>query len=273
MERKKNMKVLEVIDSRVLCAIRFIDHSTESVIRKPLQLTAGGVRFIRNLSSYYVVSEAPGLGEHVSEFETPPTDPPAGDIQIIVSVEDPSQTYLPRIMTIDLPRDPDPENTDNADSLFLPVDVTMYPASHISTNFNWSLVRGSVFSLNGLNRRIPVHGALLRLIRTDDGAVLARGISDRRGEFLVTVPGIPITNFSNGENDDDNEPNGPVTVNETSVSMEVIVDPGLPWPVNPDDLEQNRTDWLRNEENNILLILKTGKTETIEITVDLADGS
>ena len=109
------MRVPDTIDRRVLGALRFIDHTTEALIQRPLQVTAENVRFIRNLSSFYVVSAAPGLASHLTEFESPPSEPALGSVQISVSIDDRQQTYLPRLMTIDLPRDPDPASSRGPD--------------------------------------------------------------------------------------------------------------------------------------------------------------
>jgi hypothetical protein len=266
------MNVPDLIDRRVLGALRLVDHPTQAVIQRPLRITAENVRFVRNLSSYYVIMAAPGLAAHITEFESPPSEPDLGSVSITIRIEDIQQAYLPRITTIELPRNPDPTAADQAASLFQPVDVVMYRTPNAFTNVNWSAIRGSVFRLDEQDNRIPIGGALLRVIRTDDDAVLARGLSDRRGELLVTVAGIPITNFSNGEKDKDSTPSGPVVTSETPVRLEVIIDSELPWPVNPDVLEANIATMLRNEDQPTLLTLKTGQTETVAIEIDLSDG-
>ena len=266
------MRAPDIIDRRVLGALRLIDHTTEALIRRPMQLTADNVRFIRNLSSFYVISAAPGLASHLTEFASPPSQPAVGSIEISVNIADKKRTYLPRLLSIDLPRNPEPADSDQADSLFQPVDVFMYRATNAFTNINWSVIRGSVFRLDAQDNRIPIRGALLRVVRSDDDAVLARGLSDTRGELLVTVAGIPITNFSNGEDDDDSVPSGPVVTSETAVRLEVIVDSALPWPVNPDVLEANMATMLRNQDQPTILTLKTGQTETVAIEVDLSQG-
>ena len=266
------MKAPDIIDRRVLGALRLVDHTTTALIRRPLQVTADRVRFTRNLSAFYVVNSAPGLASHLTEFDSPPPQPAVGSVRLSVNIADRQQTYLPRIATLELPRNPDPADSDQAGSLFQPVDVTMYRTSNAFTNVNWSVIRGSVFRLDDQSSRLPVRGALLRVIRTDDDAVLARGLSDTRGELIVPVAGIPITNFSNGD-DEDSTPSGPVISSETPVRLEVIVDSALPWPVNPDVLEANIATMLRNQDQPTLLTLKTGQTETVAIEVDLPDGS
>jgi hypothetical protein len=271
--RKILMRVPDIIDRRVLGALRLVDHTTTALIRRPLQVTSDRVCFIRNRSSFYVVSSAPGLASHLTEFESVPSQPVVGSVQIAVNIADQQRTYLPRLMTIELPRNPDPAVSDQTGSLFQPMDVPMYRASNAFTNVNWSVIRGSVFRLDDQSNRRPIRGALLRVIRTDDDVVLARGLSDTRGELIVTVAGIPITNFSNGDEDEDSTPSGPVITSETPVRLEVIVDSALPWPVNPDVLEANIATMLRNQDQPTLLTLKTGQTATVAIEVDLPQGS
>jgi hypothetical protein len=263
------MSLHEVIDSRVLGAFRLIDHSTQAVIKRPLNVSATDTTFIRNRSYHYVISDTAGLEQHTEAFSEPPPTPPLGDIDLDVYVHDPMHRYLPRITAISLPRDPLPENADEADSLFQPVAVQMYAAPTFPMHPNWSGIRASL-SIEGSED--PVPGALLRVIRTSDDAVLARGISDQRGEALVIIPGIPITNFSTStsEDDEDVDASGPVVISETAARVEVIVDDALPWPVNPDVLEANRASWIREGDEPILLTLRTGQIETINIEVDLS---
>lgn len=261
------MSLREVIDSRVLGAFRLIDNPTQAVIKRPLNVSATDTSFIRNRSHHYVISKTAGLEHHTEAFSEPPPSPPLGDVDLDINVHDPVHRYLPRITTISLPRDPLPENADDADSLFQAVPVQMYAAPTFPMHPNWSGIRASLL-IEGAED--PVPGALLRVIRTSDDVVLARGISDPRGETLVVVPGIPITNFTVSDEEDDFDASGPVVISETAVQVEVIVNDALPWPVNPDVLEANRETWIREGDEPILLTLRTGQIEAINIEVDLS---
>ena len=261
------MSLHEVIESRVLGALRLIENPTQAVVKRPLNVSAANSAFIRNRSYHYVISHTAGLTHHTEAFAEPPELPPVEDIDIDINVHDPMHRYLPRITTVSLPRDPDPEHAGQPNSLFRAIPVQMYAAPTFPMHPNWSGIRASL-SIAG-NPDEPVRGALLRVIRSgDDDVVLARGYSDPRGEALVIIPGIPITNFSSSD-EEDVDASGPVTISETAVRVEVIVDAALPWPVNPDVLEANRATWMREGDEPILLTLHTGQIKTLSIEVDL----
>ena len=79
----------------------------------------------------------------------------------------------------------------------------------------------------------PLAGALIRVVRSSDSVRLALGLSDRRGEALVAVPGIPTTTFDAGD--------GPVLATEVDISLETFFDPSQVGSTpDPDALEANR---------------------------------
>ncbi len=260
------MSLHEVIESRVLGAFRCIENPTQAVIKRPLDVSAANSSFIRNCSYHYVITNTAGLRRHTEAFVEPPELPPLETIDIDIDVHDPQHRYLPRITTVSLPRDPDPEHTGQANSLFRAIPVQMYAAPTFPMHPNWSGIRASL-TIAGSPEE-PVRGALLRVIRSSDDSVLARGYSDPRGEVLVIIPGLPITNFSSSD-DEDFDASGPVTIPETAVRIEVIVETALPWPVNPDEIEANRVAWIREGDEPILLTLHTGQIKTLSIEVDL----
>jgi hypothetical protein len=217
--------ILEHVDRRVLGAVRFVDAATRVPVPEPLLVTAPGVRFIRNRSGWYVIAAAPGLERHVDAFHAPPAVPPLESIALTLTVRDPGGRYLPRVHTLRLPRDPDPASP-AATSLFRPVDVTLFPAPATRPPVGWAVVRASVVAaVTGA----PVAGALIRVVRTSEGRHLASGLTDERGEAIVSVPGIPITTSEEGD--------GPVVATEIEVTLEVIVDPAVAGAADPDDLE------------------------------------
>lgn len=263
------MPLREVIESRVLGAVKFLDNPTQAVVTRLLNVSANDTSFIRNRSHHYVINNAPGLADHTTSFMAPPATPPLGSVAVHITVSDPVKRYLPRIVTVNLPRDPDPEHSDQADSLFRAVEVQLYSAPTFALHPNWSGIRASITQAG--TDGTSVGGALLRVIRASDDVVLARGYSDPRGEALVVIPGIPITNFATDEpSEEDADASGPVVIAETAVRVEAIVDDSLPWPVNPDVLEANRASWLRDTGGPILLTLRTGQIQFINIEVDLS---
>lgn len=211
---QRQMRELERVESRVLAALRFIDAATEAPIATPMQLLSldGRANFIRNQRGMVVLDHWSGLGAHRDAFETPPALPAVGSLTLRIAVTDPAGVYLPRIVSLALPRDPTVVDPDPESSLFEAVRVPMYPTAAATTGANWSLLRVSL-SEDGSGDALG--GALLRVRRNGD--VIARGMTDWRGEGLVAVVGVPVMTFG-----DDEEA---VVVEAINVSLEVVFDP------------------------------------------------
>jgi hypothetical protein len=75
----------------------------------------------------------------------------------------------------------------------------------------------------------PLAGALLRVLRSSDSVVLARGICDDRGEVLVVVPGIPVTTFNTGS--------GTPLSTQVDVSVEAMFDKDAGPVIDPEAVE------------------------------------
>jgi hypothetical protein len=224
----------EPIDRRVLGALRFIDSTTGLPVSSNLSVNATGLKFVRNLSGHYVIAGAAGLEEHEGAFEKPPAGPAPGSLAFEISVDDPNRKYLSRRHTIRLPRDPDPQNAAAPESLFRAVEVRLFPSSTAATGVGWAVIRASVFR-KGTSE--PLSGVLLRVTKrngapADEAKPLGIGLTDRRGEALVNVPGIPVITFAEGE--------GEVTTKEIDVTISALFDPDAAPVSDPDDLEARR---------------------------------
>ena len=257
---------LELADRRVLGAVRFLDAATRLPVGTPLAVAADGLRLVRNRQGLYVLVEAPGLESHAASFPAAPPHPAVGGLRVELTVHDPGGRYLPRSLALDLPRDPDPAHGDQETSLFRSVDVPLYPAPAASVAPGWAVIRATVVRAGS---RAPLAGALLRVVRTSDNAVLARAVSDWRepvqGEALVAVPGIPITTWGDGE------PEEPVLVNEVPVTLEAYFDPLFDpaagpagKPPDPDRMELLRLGLPSAKAD---LKLASGRSETKTLTV------
>lgn len=193
---------LELVERRVLAALRFLDATIGLPVQAPLTVSGAGLRFVRNRSGLYVLTEAP---------ETAAVE---------VTVSDPGGRYLPRGLVLSLPRDPDPAHAGEESSLFRPVDVFLYPAPAASVAPGWAVIRATVVRA-GTGEPLP--GVLLRVVRKSDGLELARTLSDWRervrGEALVAVAGLPITTWGAGK------PQDPVLVGKVTVTLEAFFDP------------------------------------------------
>lgn len=218
----ERLTLIERADRRVLGAVRLVDAATGRPVVRPLLVAADGARFLRNRSGLYVITDSPGLREHVTSFLEPPATPATGMAAIErLRIEDPLGQYLPRLARVPLPR-----GTDGA--LFEPEEVRMLPAPALSPRLDWAGWRASVRHAGSGE---PVRGALLVLSWATAGGVAqrARGMSDERGEALVAVIGLPVSRPADGAG-------SPLTA-ETEVALAAFVRPDQAWPVDPDRLE------------------------------------
>lgn len=258
---------MERVEQRILGGLRLIDSVTRVPIARPLSVSASRLAFIRNASGRYVISGARGLERHTAAFTRPPSTPGLGARNYSVAIHDPRNRYLPRIVEVRLPRDPDPTHGKEADSLFRPMDVAMYPAAAALISHNWSTIRAAVIRGAAPRTAPPARGALLLVFDAADGRRLAAGIADERGEALVIVPGVPVTRFAD-EEDHDNGGHGnndpPVVVDTLPVRLEVSLTPGAGWPVNPDLLEEHHQV---NRRLTMPLLLQTGRMEKVVVNI------
>jgi len=289
-----NMK--ETIDRRVLGALRLVDNATQTQVERAMHVFADGLKFFPNRSCLYVISHARGLESHLTAFEHPPnsSDPNAPDIGSLpfnVMIRDPLGKYLPRLVQLSLPLNPDPEKNN---SIFNPIDVPLFSSPVSGLNPNWSIIRASVFDLVNINDEnpAPVPGALFRIWNSSD-EVIAGGMSDQRGEAVIIIPGIPVSDFVREEDPHITDPefddedleldhldylaSGSVVEMETPVKLTVVVSPDTPWPADPQKMEDNSGDWQRDFRretdaepvNELDLKLKTGKRQSIKLFIDL----
>ncbi|ALP53824.1 hypothetical protein Tel_12145 [Candidatus Tenderia electrophaga] len=258
--------LIERIEQRVLGALRLVDRATQTPLTRAMQIGSPSARLLRNRRGFYVITHADGLASHSEAFLAPPDAPALQANQYVFEIADPQRRYLPRLVTLRLPRDPDPDNAGHSDSLFTPRDVAMYPAATAVLSHNWSTVRASVTQGPDPATAPPVRGSLIRIINAEDDKVLASGISDERGEALVIVPGVPVTKFADadaGEGGDGDE-EAPVLVNTLAVRLELSLAPSTSWPVDPDLLEQDHETHRRVSMD---LELATGRMERVAINL------
>lgn len=228
------LRAAEEIDYRVLGAVRFIDAGTGQPVRRLLQVEAPGVRWMRNCRNLHVVADAPGLTFLTEQFVYP--DPPPDivpPVTVAATVRDPAGRYLARSFSFDLPRDADPANAEDGASLFQPVNVLLYPSPSADAVPGWAALRASVaHEADGA----PIEGALIRIVKPGatpaDDKVLARGLSDWRGEAFVPIPDIPLMTWGDEES--------AVLANSVNLRIEAYADPQAPRPVDPDALEEHR---------------------------------
>ena len=204
---------LERAESRVLGATSLVDAATRVRIAGGLSVQpSAGARLQRNRSGLYVVTHAAGLAAHESAFDAPPALPPIGSVQVTLAIDDTQGRYLSRLATISLPLDPTPSDAPAPGSLFSAIEIPLYPAPTAQPGANWAVLRVSVSDAASGD---ALGGALL--IASVTGRIVARGLSDWRGEAFVAVPGLPVTTWSD-------DPDA-VVVSEIAAQLDLVFDP------------------------------------------------
>ncbi|MFN8468446.1 MAG: hypothetical protein U0X20_23005 [Caldilineaceae bacterium] len=238
-----NLAASERIQHSVTVALRCVDGNSRHVLLQPV-IRKGGLRFIRNIRGDYVLIDRPDL------------------TGLDVTVEDPTEAYLPRAAAVALPRS---LSAAAADSIFKPFELALYPAPAGRAPSGWASVRVTVVNAA---TDAPLRGALLRVVRTGPETVMARGVSDWRGraagEALVAVPRVPAITFGSAAGGDD----GAVLVSSIGVSVEAIYDPQKPATddalPDPDDLETRRAALPQASANTTI---SAGATQVLRIGI------
>jgi len=235
----------ENVDHRALAAIRFLDEETRLPVRAPLKVEGTGLKFVRNLSGLTVITDAPGFSDYAASFLVPQSVPPPATFTL--TAVDPSRTYLSRRFSVELPRDPAPGPDESlpANSVFRPVEVTLYPSSIARPSAGSAVIRLRVTDDNDL----PLPGALVELT-LDDPAIVRRGLCDHRGEALVLVPGLPIADWTD-----------PAATTEFDLTVKGAWLPG-DGPPDPDEL----VDELQDVAGTIQVATGAEISKTIKLT-------
>jgi hypothetical protein len=256
----------EHTDTRVLAALRCVDASTGLPIEAGVSVSAPGARWLRKPGGLFVLMHLPALQAHTEAFAQPPALPAVGSLPLEVTVQVASGQWLPRTVTLNLPRNPNPAQPLAADSLFHPVPVLLYPSPAAPVGANWAVLRVTlVDAANG----DALGGALLRV--QDQGQVLARGMTDERGQALLAVPGVPRSTW--GED--------VVLAQELQATVQAVFDPAQgtrrsatevaartapaqpPLP-NPDALERDRA---RLPNTVIPVALMAGREQRLPLSL------
>ncbi len=190
----------EIIDRRVLGAVRFIDISTNARIARPLRLKAERLTFFQNRRGDYVVvrAEQPDLLTHLDSFQKPPAEP-ASQIAFTAEVRDPLGEFLPRSFSLKLPRDPDPAHAGSPDSLFRAHEVALLSSPGRPVAANWCALRVAV---ENEATHEPIGRAAVRVSWGEPEESLL-GMTDEGGEALLAVSGLPFHTISKDPNSEE----------------------------------------------------------------------
>lgn len=193
--------MIEMVDRRIFGAVEAIDDLSGDRVSTPLQLSAPGLGVLRNRLGLWVIREVPGQDAYTRAFDDPPARPARTGFR--VEVRDPGERFLPRALTVELPRwlptpqdaadDPVPE----ADDARRPVALVLYPAAAAVLRPGWTTLR--------LRLQVddePAIGVANVLVEATPPAALGlplrRTLTDRHGEALLVIPGAPPLMPGNG---------------------------------------------------------------------------
>lgn len=256
---------LELLDRRVLGAIRLLNAATGLPLPDAIKINNPGSKFLRNPRGYYVIQGILGnasLEAHTKDFLTPPNTPEIVSVSLSLQIMPLNKQYLPRRYTLKLPRDPNPVNIQQENSLFKPVDVRLFLATNAPTAINWAVLRATVKEKD-TNQRLP--WALILVLRNGVSAPIARSLADWRGEALIAVPGVPATTWVEGS--------GPVLTTEIDITLEVIFDPTvqtIPDGVDFSRLTDPNQDYLPDPDD---MEARRGSLRSGSVADKLAAGS
>jgi hypothetical protein len=251
---------LDRVERRVLGALRCVDATTGAPLRYALRVDApAGARIQRNRSGLFVIQEWAPRADHATAFLNPSPGAPMGLLSFTLALSDPTGHYLPRLVRVELPRDASPANVELPGSLFRPLQVPMYPSCIGRLGPNWAALS---VSLSAAGSGDALGGVLLRVV--SDGQVLARGLSDWRGEALVPVAGIPLSTRSAGPGD--------VIVTQIDATVEAIADPASVTRTPQADVISGRTPSVRPLVDPVALESARAGLPQASVPVSLAAG-
>lgn len=247
--------IVEDVERRVWAALRPIDAVTRLAVDNALRVQGAGQHWLRNRGGLLVLQEVDEPATQREEFATyqesfaAPTAVAA--VTIRATLEDPRRRYLPRSVSIDLPR-ADTAGPGVLPPLFEPFDVPMYPAPSAPLGAPWAVLR-----LHVERGGLPAAGCAISVHEVgDETAVLGRGQSDARGEAVVAVPGVPLFIPSGGPN---------AFVRELAAEATVVFEPTATAPPDTDTLARaSGAGFLRA---TVAVVIASGRTTPLTINL------
>ncbi|WP_437755049.1 hypothetical protein [Sorangium sp. So ce1389] len=217
----------EVLVSRIAGAVRFISAVSRRPVTGRLLLSSDkAIEWRRNRSGDYVVWRAEGLDAYTGHdpaltpdelndlFDAPPGASAPESLSFDVTVEDPGREFIARRFLLRLPRRATAAAGAEPD-VFLPVEVTMYPAPGAQGAGHGAELYVLVHDGRGRDGALP--GALVTV--TIDDAEVGRGVTGAAGEALVVLPTLARFSVSQG--------NGAIVVSEQQARVQASVLPAL----------------------------------------------
>jgi hypothetical protein len=208
--------MIELLDRRILGAIRCQDGITGLVLQHPLKIESDSLVLKRNRQGDYVIVDILNnndLHVHTTVFADAPSTPGLESVPIDVVIRDPLGDYLPQRHHVRLPRD---RNLQSAVAIVKPIPIPLFRSPRANTEPNWAVIRATLADQT-TGQRLP--WALVKVVKIvgDEVTTLALAMADWRGEALIAVPGIPVMTWNAG--------GGAVLTREVDVRIDIVFDP------------------------------------------------
>ncbi|MCJ2186487.1 hypothetical protein [Novosphingobium beihaiensis] len=177
----------DLLDRRALALIALRDAFGRPV-RSPVHVTGEGVRALIKKDGTIAVLDAPGFGGHIGAFSEPPANPAIGSKPIPIAIEPSDPALQARHYVLALPRDPDPANRAQPNSLFRAAQVSLLATPQQKREGLACVLRVCVHRKGD---GAAIGGALVRA-RSDNGKFEAMGVTDKAGEAALVFPDLPV---------------------------------------------------------------------------------
>ena len=182
------MTAFELLDRRLLAALRFVD-AAGAPVTSPVEARAEGLDpralgWSRKRDGTLLLLRAPGLEAQAAAFDVLPGAPGVGEEILTLDLRPTDPALAPRRASLPLPRDPDPEA---AESLLAAAEIRLLPGLGARAEGLEAALLVAVRHADGR----AVEGALVR-VRPDGAHPERLGITGPSGEALVRLPGLPI---------------------------------------------------------------------------------
>lgn len=201
---------LDLLDRRILGAFRVRDPLGRPAGQR-LLASAEGLDLYEKRPGEWVVTRADALPGYDTAFTAQPGGTAIGSVAARVSLKAFEGDCLSRDFTLSLPRDPDPANRANANSLFRWHEVTMPFAPTAALP---SMAAAALVSVTRQADGFLVEGALVRM-RPSGNRGEAIGVTNASGEALLAVQNVPLANSGGGA----------TVTTDLDAAIDVIVDP------------------------------------------------
>ena len=194
----------DLLDRRILAAIRFVDVLARPVTCPMAIAAPDGMRWFVKRPGVMIVTDAPGFSTYSASFDPVPA---AGPLSLAIDVRPADPAFAPRRFTLDLPRSTNPANPA---SVFTAVDVVLTPGDAVRPS---GLAAGLAVTVTRSTDGAAIEGALVRL--RPAGKPQTVSVTNAAGEAMLLAGALPIATPGPGA----------VMLRDVAADIDALVDP------------------------------------------------